>query len=470
MKKTYTSLLLATLMVSTQLIAQVKEFDLSSYETTDYKRSSLDLTFDLNQSIRNSHSEFIYNDDFWNYRRRNFSGLLNMGYGYIDFSRDRIIRHGSSFVFNNQSAFSENSNDSMINSEQHSTQNSRIFGEYLIQKFYGNSQNNSWILGGGLSISGQRQSSANKQDTINNALILNANPIDVSLTIGHAHGRLEDVGVAVKAIYILDDLTKNGLLTRAATEQDIALLADRINELEQERFFDYRLYRKMVMEELVYFFTSHSLVEKETVALYNVISDYHFYAGINNRQSGQELRYTASPGYQMSLYESGQWSYTKHTGNISFSVEYTNTKPISLKWHRTLYARIYNRNSSSSTYYKANEYPSKQERIPENINVSVSYHMAYIPSTRSSYSAYVSTAWNKFLTVDYISNQYSSNFYHNIGFQGNYYLSERVRLNGEFNFYLNDQSDNAVVDGINKNRKSNYFGESLKFSLNYYLF
>lgn len=452
MQKTYNTVLMALIFASTQLTAQVKEFDLSTYQTSDYKRSSLDLNTQLSQGASDKSS--IY-DKQLDYKESQFSsnGQLKSNWHYIDFKRERIINYGSNIDF--YGSYGHTKKDSIISAIKKNYSDGRIVfsvnGFYNYEKFYGSRLKNSWYINGDLNFAGRTDNTTTKNDSIIKKSSFQGNPlISSSIKIGHAHGRMEHVSVASEAIYILDDLESSGLLTRTLTDNDVVKLADKINELKQERFFDERLYRMKVMEELIGFLKENSLIEAESVKVFNIISDYHFMAGIQTRTSGKRLNYDISikDTYFYSNNESARtFNYNNVDGylNIGFQAN----KPISLKWQRNFRSNI------------------SLSNLPI-LNAAARYSIGYYPNTRTYFSANTNVNLNY---RDRPDQYYELNYTLGLGVGGYYYLSEKMRLSASLSLY-NDHVENALIISAENIAKKidNSIQQTCNLALTYYIF
>ncbi|MBN2263996.1 MAG: hypothetical protein JW735_13845 [Prolixibacteraceae bacterium] len=452
MQKTYITVLMALIFASTQLTAQVKEFDLSTYQTSDYKRSSLDLNTQLRQGASDKSSLF---DKQLDYKERQFSsnGQLKSTWDYIDFKRERIINYGSSVDL--YGSYLHIQKDSIISAIKKNYSDGRIVfsvnGFYNYEQFYGNRLKNSWYINGDLNFAGRTDNTTTKNDSIIKKSSFQGDPlISSSIKIGHAHGRMEHVSVASEAIYILDDLEASGLLTRALTDNDVVKLADKINELKQERFFDERLYRMKVMEELIGFLKENSLIEAESVKVFNIISDYHFMAGIQTRTSGKRLYYDLSIK-DTYFYYNNESSRTYNYNNVDgyFNIGFQANKPISLKWQRNFSSNI------------------SLSNLPI-LDAAANYSIGYYPNTRTYFSANT----NVNLNLRYLSKQnYVLNNTFGLGVYGYYYLSEKMRLSASMSLY-NAHVENALViraENIAK-KIDNSIQQTFNLALTYYIF
>jgi hypothetical protein len=460
MKKNYITMLMALLYASTQLNAQIKDFDLSGYKNNDYQRSSLDFKFDFDQSQRQFSSENNLRPYTNNWFKAN--GFANINYNYIDFLREKVVLYNAGLNMSGDINTKHEKYDTIVWSSSFASQQTKLWGDYTFQKFYGRSMKNSWKLGGEI----QTYVLYQQQDFINNqqehSYDHKFTPLSIALSIGHSHGRIEEVSVAVKAVYMLDDLSNQGLLARTATESDVTSLADLIRTLEEHRYFDYRIYRKLIMEELVGFFINNSLVPEQSLNLYNVIADYQFYAGINLRSSGRKLSYSVTPSYEIGIWNhSGNKTNPHHYESLLLDIEYRDTKPISLKWHRTYYAGA--NNKSEWNQNKIGESIISNEHLHAFISAYAGFSFAYLPSTRSYYSASITSSWRQ--RNMNVSQQ--NNLDYSLRLSGYYYINERVRLNGDFYVFTSNQNLSYELNGY---LKSDSFEQSFKLSLNYFIF
>lgn len=464
--------LVSLVLFALQTYAQEIDFDLKSYKTTDYTRSSLDLTFGLSESNTGTSEKGNTNNLSSSQNSFQSNGSLKLDYFDINFSRKKIVTQKIQF----DGYFSSSKNRTMENEIEELLKKNLLSSNILSLSrsyinYYGGT-NNFWKYSANFNMSINSNSKLEQSSSItteNNGATIQ--PL-VSLYLGHGHGRLENIENAVEAIYILSELGDLGITRGQIGSEAITALADKITKLTQVRYFDSRIYRKEVMSELVSLLKSEGLVEKESVDLFNVLNDYHFMVGIKSRLSGAQLQYGLSPymKYYSTNYADG--SSQQLNDGVVFNVTYDIHKPINLKWQRQFL------NSLNLDFGYANYKSGDTEdwgganRQPLELTTTTSYSIGYYPNTRTfiNTSAFCTFNWNKLLNFpkkDYNNADIDAG----LNINGYYYLSEKIRLNGTFRLFSNFNKD--ILSTINNSAyeigKFN-LNQSFNISLNYFIF
>jgi hypothetical protein len=478
---------LTSFLISPQLKAQDSIFDLKNYKTTNYERSSLDIVFDLNET-GNGSSYRINNIDYKEEHNYN-NGELNLQSNYLKtvFLKEKIVNYGLSLsvdegfsksteVYSYDTVFRDNKNLGY-----HGALN--LSGNYDLNFYYAPSNKNFLIVGGNASI-GQSNSYRHIERTELKAIEEekgNNFQSVINLNLGHGHGRIENIEDAVEAIYILKELSDNGLLSRKYTEVDIKEFADKITLVKKERFFDERLYRQKSMKTMVEFLEETGLTDKTGVNVFNTIADYHYYAGIETRPSGKKLQYYLTPSLSSSMETSPttvndisyQLDENHLIGKLVVSTEYYNYKPISIKWQRNFYARASVSKSwdrKELDYHSANityDNPYKTKTYYGNVQINYSY--GYYPNTRTYINARLAANYN--LEVDQPGEAIKNYFNGGLSISSYYYLSSKLRLSGNFNLTANINSEEYAYSVNSTNtRKNIYLNNNLALALTYYIF
>jgi hypothetical protein len=486
-KTTFLFTVIIAAIITLDLSAQDSIFELKSYKTNNYDRSSLDLNFRLNEmavDIANEqlHPQHQENNTIFN------SGLnMQSEYSRIFNSRSKIINYGSNIALseNYQSSRIEKTDSSTNNAVKTSTYNGAhgLSGYYNLNSYYAPSNKNFFIIGGNFSLAAgsrsQRSVSKNENEITQSSV--NAN---LFLKLGHGHGRIEYVEDAVEAMYILNELGEIGALSKKFSEADIKALADKITLVRKERYFDERIYRKKSMSGLVALLQESGLISQGNIDVYNTIADYHYYAGIQERPSGQKLEYYLTPGFR---YENNIGTTTsatnrknvadEYTGSLGLTVAYSNYKPISIKWQRNIFADITVNNSAglreTESSDNENTYTgsSKNSQLDGIARAGISY--GFYPSTRSNLTAGLSAqyAYNNQLSEDRLSSNPDHSFNADLNISGYYYLSSKLRLSGYFNLMSDFHKAKTSYDQVTINELNNSnIQNNFSLALTYYIF
>lgn len=465
--------------------AQVLDYDLKSFKTTDYERSSLDLNFDLDQY---SNRKFNYlkkifypttliDDEINNSELGKFEMDVNAtsSYSRILLNRDRSSDLTLSLSINNNYLYNKESQNDIIKTNNNSFDGEyKLFGSYNTNIFYNDEKNRFLLLGieshYRISHASVTDNTANQNPT-NGTRLHPFDPIALETKIGHGHGRIEFVEDAVEAMYILNELNAKSLSSKTISNKDITELANKITTLKKERYFDSRIHRQKTMKELIELLVSNGIIANENIDVYNTLADYHYFAGIETRYSGHKLEYYLKPGTSFYRNSTKDVSYQNDfTKVLSFGIDYENHKPLSIKWQRSYsISAEANRRWSNAKLY---QYDTKKEINSSTLTnltlVNASYSIGYYPTTRTHLSTRLSGGISNMTRPDLVYRSTSSSL--SMDINGYYYISERLRLNGNFFITgyrsLYDNSNDTSVTTSN-NRSIN---QTLTASLSYYLF
>jgi len=470
-------------MITSHLDAQDSIFDLKSYKTTNYERSSLDLKFNLNEDAIFSKSES--SNSLYKSKNMNVNSGFQLGseYSKIIYSQKRIVNYSSSVnlsdSFKSATSGRADGTDSNPSKQFSYLGDHQVFFNYNSDNYYSAKNKNYFKLGGNASAGIHNEM---KKSGVSGSLQSSYSDFDarISLTFGHGHGRIENVEDAVEAMYILNELSENGLLSKKYTGSDVKALADKITLVKKERFFDERLYRQKSMKSLVSLLEESGLISDGNIDVFNTIADYHYFAGINERPSGQKFEYYLTPYFSYSNTVNkteeldGKQLSDNYSGYLDFFVNYSNCKPISIKWQRNIFAGtnlVYGKGKKVIDNYSGSSETNNTNYISGGIQAGLSY--GYYPSTRSNITLGLNAGYNYFVNNhEEQSTKYrNGNLNANVNINGYYYLSQQLRLSGTF--YLRPfSSDNEtfVNDILANNSKSQNVSNNLIVALTYYLF
>ena len=456
--------------------AQEIEFDLRNYKTTNYERSSLDLNFDLSQRVTSDKQMLdpvLWTDEEF---KSDFSTRASIGYNELLLNRKRNISKGlsaSTYILNRriQEDQFRVSPDYILNKNSFYSFNGSAYRD--AEHFYSEDLNQFWKYRVQLDINTNSSYVINEHDTVKNedSVFRSLNPLRISGQLGHGFGRIEYVEDAIEAIYILDELKQKGIVDEDVTEEQIRSFADKITQLKKRRYFDNRIYQQVVMEEMIQFLNEKKLISSESIGLYNTVNDYHFLAGINTRPSGQKLSYGLTSNLVVSnskdrLQESSSLSLGTTVG---LKVSYENYIPVDIHWQRNFSTTLNFDRSSAISRSNSDDFGEPYIN-PYDFSSRTSYLIGYYPSTRTTItsSVYAILNLNKLLKFEKLNTRPTVET--GLNFSGNYYFSERLRLNATLNLLFTKDTEPDVPSNVFSNRDHNYFNQSLEISFNYYIF
>lgn len=475
MKAHYSLLgLIIFIMFAHQTNARQNEFSLRNYQTTNYERSSLDLNFDLNQLLstyRQMRDPVLWNDEFFhNYLSMNAS----LGYNELLFSRKHNIKNGF-----NVAAHSDNSriqedqagispDYSLYKSSTYSISGSAFRDA---EHFYNEALNQFWSYKVMLNFNTSSNYLLDENDTLRNESSgIRIDPLSLSLALGHGFGRIENVEDAVEAVYILEELKQNGVVANELTENQIKSFADKITQLKKRRYFDYRIYQQVVMEEMIQFLKEEKMIMNESIGLYNTVNDYHFLAGINTRPSGQKLSYGLTSIFEI-YNRKDRLNETSNTAlgtTVGLKVRYEHAIPVNIHWQRNLNTELIFDRESSIGRDNATEFGDPIIK-PYNFTSYTDYSIVYYPSTRTSITTKVYASLNLNKMMKFEKRSKLPTLTTGLNITGNYYLSERLRLNALFALRYSKDTEPNDPSSVYQNRDHNAFDQSFKISFNYFI-
>lgn len=281
-------------------------------------------------------------------------------------------------------------------------------------------------------------------------------------------GRIDPIQDARLAVYIFDDLNKNGVLKRIPGNEEILELAEKITSIKNKRSFDKRLQKIKEISELNDFLISKDIVSNQGAAYFTSLYDNWLYSSGPVRNSGYRLsaRFTSFGMHDKNLQEIREnkvkvHEYSNEFNNYGYklSINFENDKPLNLFWQRSIQteAGFKGLNDDNNSYFDS-----------KNIFVTGTYNYGYYPNSRTSilfgvdYSIYY-----YFHVVDYFDSYH--NFLstdQNVWIRLNYYISERLLLYANSNLvYSLIKADYDYGLKYSNNELSLFFDAGIKYSI-----
>lgn len=427
--------------------AQEYKYDISKYYTPDIVRNQLDLSVSssgsLNSTLNTSNDNAINGN-----LNANFSNYVNTR---------KLIRTINANLLLNGSASSENNLTTGINQQSGHFYNSAGVGT-TYQLF--NPTNKFLSFGGNINYG--YNISSNKIDSLNKADIVKYNLLssNLNLYIGVGFGRIENVTDAQQAIYLLEAFSKNNVLGRDLSNNEIFNLSQEISRIKNKRFLDARLHLIDEVSHVDSFLVANNLIKKSDANYFTTLYDIWLYGDRFERKSGQsiELRFTPNIRFDNS-YSKIAYEFTNHSdlegkgnslySNYNISLIYNFEKPFNQKWQHSVNASlngVLNNSSYTSTSILPLNNESKSAYNSKYANANASYKLGYYPNTRTNIYAQINQAVEyDFYTSSTINgNQQvnnekilSSNT--SLDFGTYYYFSPQLRLSANLNLSNNHQ-------------------------------
>ena len=452
-------------IISSGLSAQeYTNFDLSKYYTPDIVRNSLDLNFSLNENIisRKTPDSTTLNLFNWNLRPM-FTRYEN--------TRKRItnISIGGTTSGSSNNNFKINNNDfakSIYTTDGLSISYSSYF--YNPNQFF-------LMLKVNGDYDGVYSNIINSTNSLETTTLNSQNTYSISPSIGIGKGRIESVTDARQAIYILDELTKKGKITRTLTENEIFRFAQTISKVKNKRFLDARLRKIEEISTVDSFLLKSGYLTDQDATYFTTLYDFWDYGALFSRNSGQSFEVNLTP--YANLDNSRYKPISLNTGDLRNNQEYKAEinfiykleRVVGLNWQHSFSSSL-NFHISDVIYETTYEAGSIDKTNGTNLGgtFNANYNLSYFPSTRSRFSLYVNQSnildFNNHITINNIEQPKNqmSNMMSRIGISADYYFSPQLRLSGSAGI---DYSYSTYSSGINENKNlSGGIGASISYS------
>lgn len=339
----------------------------------------------------------------------------------------------------------------------------------------------------------------------------------VDISAGSGYGRIYSGRYAASALYIIDEMRKNGLLKHTPSSDEMTQLTDIIYRYRNTRAIDSRLHKIEALSEIIDYLNSIEAIDYSDKYGYLLIQDVWDYFPHHSRDFGFQVKGSAGIyysyrsqdksdyGYESifytrnvpdsSLYDTisdSRDSYDRHLRNdnevrepyLSISCKYA--KPVNLKWQFTnlIDIRYYPDDMDVRQWYNSyiNEgrhtYSESNQKRSENYSISINADVDYILDSRTSINGSFDYLYHHYhlerkniyiddgqLTRDDVEE--SGKEYQTIKFTGTmkYRISIPTTLNASIRYNVNDRGNSRRSTG--EDHVSNY---SLGLSLSHYLY
>lgn len=369
MKKNTTVLAIAFMLIGClSASSQVyNDFDLKTFLVPDITRNALDFTlnssgemYDRKSSDNDSYSiSGNLGTEFNRFKNsRSFLGrqnaIINLGGSYdkVTINDSKTSNYDVSFSYNNTSRFYRKDN---------------LFlgiGGAMSTRFNGDKQVNN---------------QTDKRDQTDLYL-------SVPLSVGK--GRIEVVTDARQAIYILENLNRQGVMKRKLSNDEILTLAKVIAQVKNKRFLDSRI--RMIEEISIVdsFFVENDLLTSNGAPYFTTLYDYWMYGDRFERLSGLVIEGKLAPGFRHHYSRShkdgdgwmgSEWKNKMNSPSIRGSVSLTYENPVNLFWQQSGYIEFYG--DYSKDFYKDNDYNDNNNLYG---GLTGYYKWGYYPTSRTN--------------------------------------------------------------------------------------
>jgi hypothetical protein len=421
------------LLVTITANGQLDTFDLASYKLPEIKRSQLDLNLDLNGSSRFSSYHNEGSD-----KQKNSSGSLNgpfsLSYNrYENSAKKQLTRNVELSLYPDFSYVSANGETRQKSSHMGVTGvASQVYRYYYRNTlfFEPDIQLNAATTAGRYRNAGNLSLSADRSVSVS---------LEVPLLMGK--GRIEPVQDARLAVYILEDLYKQGRITRIPNQEEILALASLISEIKNKRFFDYRIRKIAEIEKVDSFLQAGGFISKADARYFTTLNDNWDNSAGPLRESGRRFSAGLVPNtyfahtYNRVEYDTTLTEYITKNNTSMFGLravaDYTVAIPMDLHWQKNWSLNV--SYGYGGDWYRNPDSDSEFERGSYDLTGKAAYGLGYYPNSRTDVTGTLSL--NLFQYFRYESVSGNTDRYKNLNVEPaftlnlHYYLSAQMRLN-----------------------------------------
>ncbi|MGE4288305.1 MAG: hypothetical protein AB7E36_06425 [Salinivirgaceae bacterium] len=460
--------------------AQEINFDLSTYKLPDYKREMLDFNFNLSGSNNRSNRWSSVIDDDGS-RSTNLSNTINASYfGFTNTAYQQKTLAITALIptyYYKRNSYSGNYDYTNESLSMYPSISSEFVNRNFIQDKTYFETNFNGSLGANF-----YKKSGYPDDSYFHAFA------EIPLKIGT--GRIEEVQDARQAVYILQALQDNQLLSITPDDSAIVVLATQISLLKTERYLDSRIHKIKELETIDSFLRENRYINTNSITYFSVLNDMWSFGRNQVRKSGTSAALAAYPGMGILTQKYGDSKSSVLIPSLSGGFEFSVFKPLSLKTQNNTIVKLL----GGFTQIKEtdNDYKSQFPHL----RLSLEQSLGIYPNTRTDFNIFFNGSIIKFLELkDDDPNVWQPDALAAVvrsGINWNYYLSARFRLN--FNWSLNfewqeDTDASAIlftdvfnaytfIDNLNANffpnsnayNKERYLSQSFSIKLLYSLF
>lgn len=449
------------------LFAQLNTFDLSSYKLPEIKRHQLDFNIDLKGSKYKYDRNYEISPDYY-YNTSSLDGKIDLNYSF--YKNSEKFQSSQSYGINfSPSFYDQKDKDDLLYESYDLNSSLFIFSE---NRFYYNSVGffeTDLIVDGGIWQSNQNSYPYKEENDQKN--------INVSIPIYSGFGRIEQVQDSRLAIYIFDELNKQGKLTRIPSQDEIIEFSELISKLKNERFFDSRLHKIHEIEEVDSFLQTKGLINGADSKYFTIVNDNWDYASTPIRESGHRISFGFEPElyiYQNNQIDEEYSNIEKSERNnnhysLKANIKYEIEKPINLYWQSSFYFLAFGEYliGKNESIYKEEDMTmtTKTEIESPQLSTSIKYSLGFYPNSRTDLSISLALNFLKAFGKE-TTNSLDNNINHMEIFPYsrinlNYYISPQFRLNVNYSinyryiesdshYYEHNYTDYLMYKSINQ--------------------
>jgi hypothetical protein len=412
-----------TLDVKGKKKSQFESIDLNTYKLTDFRYQILNIDFNLdNKGYTRNHSDTSSTE------KSKYNGISTNGSGRYTINKNTRKYTGSHYAgLSYQLGYA---NTDLISNE---TENVQFSGSQSVSIGTSNEffSSDNYFVGINYNASIQpRQSKLIRKDSTNKIEFISkrlSNDNNLNLTIGK--GRIENVTDARLAIYILDDLIKQGRLSKTPTEEETFEFADFITKLLNKRVIDNRIKQLKECVEIDSFLVAKGWASKSDGLYFGLINDNWNYARLQSWYTGNRfyISFTSTLSYSNDFNKdilNNVNTSENRTEDVYYGINmgagFNSKHIIGLKWQQNYYI---------NSFYTIRKHeilvPDSTEDKYQSINGNIGYNMTFLPNTRTTLSANANMNIYKYFNKE---TQNRMNLYPTLSIDCGYYFSEKLFL------------------------------------------
>lgn len=311
-------------------------------------------------------------------------------------------------------------------------------------------------------------SNLNKSKKTQTIISEKANDFNINdeLSLGFGKGRIEYVQDAQMALFIINDLKNQGLITGnidAATAYQFAQL---ITDINNKRIFDNRRRRIYELTQINNFLKEKGIISEPDIRHFTTINDNWALSLNPFRASGSAwfVRTNPKAGYShiKRLYENGNAdNYNSKLFGIAMELGFENYKPINLKWQRNYSIKlVHDIKNQIDSVMNGSPVNRKIETKKTITYLNSSYGIGFYPNNRTRLNAEANLQTGLGRT-EYFGKHKLSYINPSLNFSTDYFLSFRTRLNASVNFQWGTEKVKSNTYSLNPKETRSYFNFSI---------
>jgi hypothetical protein len=463
--------LLLSFSLTLFLKAQYDDFDISNYKLPDIKISSLDLQVNLFHNFQSIRENDLTDYD---YTSQSFSGALVADFYHFRNSEKYQGSQTLSILYN--PSYRKTTRDNLTEKNNYNYA-SIVFSS--INRFYKKSSYFFEVVPN-ISYTPFTMNSSDEDDSekeIEHSFI-------VSAPVSFGHGRIEPVQDARLAIYILDELEKEGRIVNHPDEATILKLAAEISRIKGKRFFDSRIRKIEELQTIDSFLVAANIVSQNDIVYFTRLNDQWDYAFGPVRHSGFSVNF----GFNNKFNLARDWSESVSgaADPVTILVKLNEitvggfgmmqySKPLNLRWQSDLTFRL--PYDYLITRDPRNIADDENDFNTHRIKPTLDYSIRYMPNSRTSvglsagaFYSYMFGARKEYSdlsgsVIDFDARERGIKILTSLEMY--YYISPQFRLQAFWALYLNNTRTVMASESLSFDEVNNH--NNLQNSLGIYL-